>query len=763
MNYKEITSTRFVKPSEILFKNSTTPGPIVTETRAQTATEEHGRSTNVTSRTSNMMKTNEPTTILTSSETSTVNGTERVGQETTLFVSSGATTIGSGKVNTTGIGSTVPFGNMGHDNTTIVVTEAVSETTGISAGTTGPELNLTDINALSTNPNSVTPDSSTIGPFSVKSPTVGLSSPSETVIGPNYTTMSSEQPDNSPTYSSTIETKPLVSSTTTTSSQPIDHSLLTDGSKSDGAVNSGTSEPSSENFFSSYDRSTQSFSKPISELPSTERVTTNYFRISTSRKITGFDYSTTEQQRSATHAESSTTQSHVDLTVTRTKSGSSPAFLVSNKAYKTTTKPTVSITREQLKTPEMASGGAKTYQTFSGTKTETATSGSVHTEPYFETTLSPASELVKDRSDGSSLPIYSSSVSVGSEPTDTIPTTTKYSDTSKTVHLHSPSTTPMPISREFINWIETNKGSNNWPSSYMIPVTTTLKPETTKITKGATASTEVLTSACTSASILSGSGILGPYTPAVALIITILILMIILCSISWCCCAFRRRLEKRRRQISWAENQIPVLRHGFNLTPKSTMMIPVEVNRTSSAATYTLPSVPGSSVNDRSRKYRINKGKLMFDPGATTTAVIPIEPQFLTHQSHSTSEHFTSPTEGGISGNKVEMEQINSRESVGASSFGYAIPINNAFANGIAIKSMDTERVAPYATATTFRIIRPSEPVFASTSQISQPPDYWEKKINGSELLMIDDCEALDDTNDTRDYQVSTFLRQPKS
>ncbi|TPP58403.1 hypothetical protein FGIG_04045 [Fasciola gigantica] len=388
-----------------------------------------------------MMKTNEPTTMLTSSETSAVNGTERVGQETTLFVSSGATTIGNGKVNTIGIGSTAPSGTAQSDS------------------------------------------------GSVKCPTVVLSSPSGTVIGANYTTMSSEQSDNPPTYSSTIGTKSVVSSTTTMSSQPIDYSLLNDSSNSDGAVYSSTSESSSETFFNSNDRSTQSFSKPISELPPTERVTTNYFRISTSRKITGFDYSTSEQQRSATHTESSTTQSHVDLTVTHTESATSPSLSVSNTAYKSTTKPTVSITREQLKTPE----------------------------------------------------------------------------------------------------------------------------------------------------------------------------------------------------------------------------------------------------------------------------------RFLAYQTHSKPEHFTSPIEGGISGNRVEMELINPRESVGASSFGYAIPMNTAFANGTAIKSMDTERVAPYATATTVRIIHPSEPVFASTSQSSQPPDYWDKTINGSELHMIDDGETLDDTNDTRDYQVSTFLREPKS
>ncbi|TPP58402.1 hypothetical protein FGIG_04044 [Fasciola gigantica] len=154
VNYKEITSTRFVEPSEILSKSSKTPCSIVTETRAQTATEEHGRSTNVTSKTSNMMKTNEPTTMLTSSETSAVNGTERCGRKH-LICEFGCHNNWKweGEYDRYRFDRAIrKYG--ARDTTTIVVTEAVSENISIARGTTGAHVSVTRVDKPSLGPQS---------------------------------------------------------------------------------------------------------------------------------------------------------------------------------------------------------------------------------------------------------------------------------------------------------------------------------------------------------------------------------------------------------------------------------------------------------------------------------------------------------------------------------------------------------------------------------------------------------------------------------
>lgn len=109
------------------------------------------------------------------------------------------------------------------------------------------------------------------------------------------------------------------------------------------------------------------------------------------------------------------------------------------------------------------------------------------------------------------------------------------------------------------------------------------------------------------------------------------------------------------------------------------------------------------------------------------------------------------------------IELLNSRESAGASSFGYAIPVHTSITDVGATKSMSTQSAAPYAAATTIRIVQPSEATLSSVFNSSQPSEYSDKVTERFEYVADGEFGVLDGRNETRDYEVTTFVRQPKS
>lgn len=88
---------------------------------------------------------------------------------------------------------------------------------------------------------------------------------------------------------------------------------------------------------------------------------------------------------------------------------------------------------------------------------------------------------------------------------------------------------------------------------------------------------------------------------------------------------FTVQRERRQRELSWMENDVSVLRHGFNLTPNTTFLMPGGLNTNTSKASYNLSAAPAYILTEGAGKLRKKKVRTILSPMATTTAVIPLE------------------------------------------------------------------------------------------------------------------------------------------